>query len=118
MSAELRSLLSEAKQRYNDLYDQRICLIAGENLSKLCNMRSEFDETFDSFFDDKNLRTKYNAWDADDNCPDYNFSNADMENMLDDADIKDFIDFVNTASGVIEDWISETASDEEGSNRN
>lgn len=64
------------------------------SLSKLCNLRSEFDETFDAFFDKKELRIKYDDWDYKNNYPLFEKSNMDLFHLLDETDLTDLSNFI------------------------
>lgn len=90
---ELRIKVEELNKQYEELKDEINGIKAGGSLSKLCNLMSEFDETFDQFFDDVELRKKYNAWDYEEDCPAYNKDNADLLEELDKEDLEDYIDF-------------------------
>jgi len=43
--------LKEVKKTYEDIKDELNLKKANGDLAKLCNLRTEFDETFDLFFD-------------------------------------------------------------------
>lgn len=94
-------------ERYEDLKDKINIIKADGNLSKLCNLRTEFDETFDQFFDDKDLRKKYNDWDYDNECVKYEKSNADLLNELDEKDLREYIEFYKDYIGSLEDELRE-----------
>ena len=59
---ELRIKIEELNKQYEELKDEINGIKAGGSLSKLYNLMNEFDETFDQFFDDEELRKKYNDW--------------------------------------------------------
>ena len=99
----LNEQIENIKEKYESLKDEINIIKADGSLSKLCNLRSEFDETFDFFFDNKDLRKKYNAWDKKDNCLDANISNRDLEEILDESDKKSFIEFINSQIDILED---------------
>lgn len=90
---ELRIKVEELNKKYEEVKDEINGIKADGSLSKLCNLMQEFDETFDQFFDDEELRKKYNAWDYEEDCPDYNKDNADLLEELDKEDLEAYIDF-------------------------
>ena len=94
----LRNELEILKTKYFDLKDEINLLESNRNLSTLCNLRSKFDERFDEFFDRKELRIKYqNAWLIDEkeeiDEPNYDISGVNFEEILDDSDLKNLINF-------------------------
>jgi len=99
--------ITSLKEKYETLRDERFVKLADGNLSKLVNFRTEFDESFDCFFDDKELRQKYNAWNNEENCIDYNETNSDMEAYLDETDEVKFIEFLESLIGIEEDKLQE-----------
>jgi hypothetical protein len=60
----LRSQLEVYKKEYADTLDEINKLKADGSLSRLCNLRATFDETFDTFFDDEAIARKYNDWNS------------------------------------------------------
>ena len=103
----MRNKLKELKSIYEDLTNKLNNKKSNGNLSILANLNETFDETFDNFFDKKELRQKYFAWDDKEGCIDTNKSNADLENMLDDIDLKNLIEFYQTYLGNLEDELME-----------
>lgn len=104
----MRTKLTELNARYNEIVEEINTTKAAGDLSKLCNLRSEFDETFDTFFDRKELRLKYNGWDLEEDVADFNAeSNTSLEEKLDDEDLKDLITFYENYIGRLEDELSE-----------
>ena len=85
--------LLSLKKMYEDVKDNVNFKKANGSLSKLANFRSEFDTTFDLFFDDKELRLKYNAWDIEENIINTDMTNSDLEDMLDDEDLEKLCEF-------------------------
>ena len=106
-SVKMRKKLDELKKKYDDIYDDICVFNANGNLGKLCNLRDKFDESFDSFFDREELRRKYNAWDDEDNCPKTEYCNRDLEDALDNVDLKDLISFYENCIGRLEDELNE-----------
>ena len=96
---ELRIKVEELNKQYEEVKDEINGIKADGSLSKLCNLMQEFDETFDQFFDDEELRKKYNAWDYEEDCPIYNKDNADLLEELDKEDLEDYIDFYTNYIG-------------------
>ena len=85
--------LDVLKARYEEIMDEVNLLKANGSLSRLANLRTKFDETFDIFFDDEKLRKKYKAWDEEEECIDTNYSNDDLEGKLDNVDLKKLCEF-------------------------
>lgn len=86
--------LKQIKIKYQNTRDRGHLKEANWDLAKLCNLRDAFDTTFDYFFDDKELRLKYNAWNHEQDRPNYDVSNADLEKMLDITDLNAYILFI------------------------
>lgn len=103
MKTNLREKLEELKEEYSNKQDEKFIEEANGSLSKLCNLRTEFDETFDKmffddmFFDNEELRKKYNAWDLEEDCINLDISNADLEEKLDYEDLERLIKFYENA---------------------
>lgn len=105
--------LVELKKIYEEIKDNINLEKANGNLSKLVNLRAEFDETFDIFFDDKELRLKYNAWSREEDTINTDFSNTDLENMLDDEDIEKLCEFYNSYISDLEFELQELEDEKE-----
>ena len=95
--------LKELKEKYVNLKDEIDVLKANGSLSKLCNLRVTFDETFDSFFDRKELRAKYEAWDDEENRPNFDITALDLEVRLDTQDRNELIHFYENYINSLED---------------
>lgn len=107
----LASKLIELKAKYNIIRDEIDTIKAGGDLGNLINLRQTFDETFDLFFDRKELRIKYNNWDIENDCLPYDIkSNSELEEILDDADLQDFVNFYENYIGELEDHLNELKS--------
>lgn len=107
----LKTELQELKKKYCDLKDEIYLEKANGSLSKLANLRETFDETFDSFFDCKELRVKYDAWNIDCDEPDFDISNGELEEKLDDADLKELLQFYKDYLGKLEDELNKLKQD-------
>jgi hypothetical protein len=103
----MNSELTELKAKYEELKDDLILKKANGSLSKLANLRSTFDETFDSFFDRKELRIKYNAWNHEQDEPNFDLSNTDLEKLLDDTDKEALCKFYENCIGKLEDELED-----------
>jgi hypothetical protein len=103
MENELRTKIEELKKVYADRKDEIFLQKADGNLSKLCNLRSEFDETFDLFFDNEELRKKYDAWNIEEGTINFDITNSDLEITLDDEDAEKYINFLNKAIDNLEE---------------
>ena len=90
---KLRIKVEELNIQYEELKDEINGIKAGGSLSKLCNLMSEFDETFDQFFDDIELRKKYNDYDFEEECIMFEKSNADLIEEFDYEDLEYYIEF-------------------------
>lgn len=112
MSKELMLKVKGLMEQYEDVKDEINQFKAGGSLSILVNLRSEFDETFDQFFDDKELREKYNAWNDEENTLDFDITNDDLLEMLDNEDLKKYIDFLQNYVGELDDELNELKSNE------
>lgn len=77
------------------------------NLSTLYNLNTEFNETFDKFFDNEELRKKYNDWNYEENCIKFNKSNNDLLEELDEKDLEQYIEFYENYIEDLEDELNE-----------
>jgi len=109
----MRNELKKVKQKYFDMKDEVNVTKANGNLARLCNLRDAFDETFDGFFDQRELREKYNAWDEEHNRPNFDITAATLEEQLDDEDIKALIEFYEIYICNLEEELIELQSPEE-----
>lgn len=87
------------KDRYQNLRDKLHLKQAKDNLATLINLRNEFDTSFDSFFDRKELREKYeinyqNAWDTTTNEPNFDVTQTDIESNFLEEDEKEYEKFL------------------------
>ena len=104
----IKTKLAELDARYKKIMEEINETKAAGDLSKLYNLRNEFDETFDMFFDRKELRIKYNGWNLEEDVADFNAeSNTSLEEKLDDEDIKDLITFYENYIGRLKDELCE-----------
>lgn len=79
----LRFVVEILNTKYENVHYNLNAKKADGNLSKLCNLNDKFDETFDSFFDNKR-----------DNFVDGEFlSNCEILDMLDNDDLLEYVDF-------------------------
>jgi hypothetical protein len=102
--------LTQLKEKYEEVMDERNILKADGSLSKLANLRGEFDETFDYFFDSKQLRKKYDAWNDEEDCINFDITNTDLEEMLKEEDLQNLVEFYKNYIGSLEDEINELKS--------
>ena len=100
---ELRIKVEELNEQYEELKDEINGIKADGSLSKLCNLMSEFDETFDQFFDSEYIRKKYNDWDYEEDCVKFEKSNNELLKELDDDDLEDYIDFYSNYIETLEE---------------
>ena len=77
---------TELEKRYNKLKKDIEIKRKNEEFKK------KFDEIYDIFFDDR-LRNKYNEWNNEEEVP-TEISNSELEEKLDDDDIKALCDFL------------------------
>ena len=101
---QIRSELEKLTEEYKNILDKLYIQKAGGDLAKLCNYRDQFDETFDQFFDSKELRVKYEgAWDEEENVMNTDINNSDLLEMLNDEDLKDLCNFYRNYIARLED---------------
>ncbi len=98
-------LIQDAMTKYENIRDEIFLVRACGDLSKLCNLRNEFDETFDYFFDQAELRKKYNAWDFEENQINTDITNADLSNMLDDDDKLKYLKYIEDRINILQEYI-------------
>ena len=104
---ELRIKVEELNKQYEELKEEINGIKAGGSLSKLCNLMSEFDETFDQFFDSEYIRKKYNDWDYEEDYAKFEKGNSELLEELDDDDLEDYIDFYSNYIGILEEELTE-----------
>lgn len=100
--------LATLQKQYDEVRDELNNIKANGSLSKLINLRTAFDESFDSFFDRKELRIKYGAWDIENDCPDFNFTNSMLIKKLSSSDLYELILFYDCLISNILDEIAES----------
>lgn len=100
---ELRIKIEELNKQYEELKDEINGIKAGGSLSKLYNLMNEFDETFDQFFDDEELRKKYNDWDYEEECIKFDKGNSKLLEELDNEDLENYINFFENYIGQLKD---------------
>jgi hypothetical protein len=93
---QLYKELTKLKEKYLNVYDDLCIKKADGELSKLCNLRDQFDETFDQFFDQEEIRKKYNCVE----------SNEELETMFDNEDLQELINFYKNYIGELEDELN------------
>lgn len=108
---EKASVLMGNVLKLNEKYEKLIDVMNHEkaqgSLSKLFNLRQTFDETFDQFFDNEDLRKKYDDWDYEEDCIKMEKSNSDLLEELDEEDLKSYIEFYENYIGELEDELNE-----------
>ena len=77
---------TELEKRYNKLKKSI------KNKRKNKEFRKRFDELYDDFFEDDRLRKRYNAWNDEEEFP-INFTNSELEEILNVEDKKHFCNF-------------------------
>lgn len=90
---KLRIKVEELNKQYEEVKDEINGIKADGSLSKLCNLMSEFDETFDQFFDSEYIRKKYNDWDYEEDYAKLEKGNSELLEELDKEDLEAYIDF-------------------------
>ena len=103
----LRKEIEGLNDRYEEIKEEINSEKAQGNLSKLYNLRNEFDTNFDYFFDDKDLRKKYNDWNYEAESIMFEKSNRDLLEELDEEDLKSYIEFYNNYISQLEDKLNE-----------
>lgn len=108
---EKTNVLMEKVLKLNEKYEELMDAINREksngDLAKLFNLKREFDETFDQFFDNYDLRKKYDDWDYEEDCIKMEKSNSDLLKELDEEDLKSYIEFYENYIGELEDELNE-----------
>ena len=100
---KLRIKVEELNKQYEELKDEINGIKADGSLSKLCNLMQEFDETFDQFFDDEELRKKYNDYDFEEEYIKFEKGNSELLEELDHEDLENYIDFFENYIGELKD---------------
>ena len=106
----MKNNLTELKAKYEEVKEKIDKEKANRDLGKLVNLRQKFDETFDNFFDDEDLRKKYNAWNNEENEPNFDISNRDLEEMLSAEDVTALCDFYTNYIEELEDELRDLLS--------
>lgn len=113
MKTNLTKRISELDKKYFELTDKINSEKANGDLGKLINLKTTFDETFDQFFDKKEIRQKYKDWNIEDDCPLFEKCKSDLISEFDEIDLKDYIDFFENYIGQLEDELQELTSVED-----
>lgn len=104
---ETNNRIEELNVEYEEVKERINVIKADGNLSKLYNLRNEFDEAFDKFFDNEELRKKYNDWNHEENEILFEKSNSDLLNELDAGDLESYIEFYKNYIGQLKDDLAE-----------
>ena len=104
---EVREEIKSLDARYEEIREKLNVAKANGDLSKLYNLREEFDESFDQFFDEEDLRRKYDDWDEEEQQPLFNESNTTLLEKLDEEDLEAYIEFYEEVLGYTEDELNE-----------
>lgn len=104
---ELRLKLEELHKNYEDIKNKINLEKANGSLSKLYNLREEFDENFDIFFDDEDLRKKYNDYDHEEEIILFEKSNTELLEELDEEDLNGYIEFYGSYISALDDELNE-----------
>lgn len=86
MDSKLFELIKELDNEYSELRDRLCIKKADGDLARLANLREEFDDRLDGFFDNPIIRIQYGDFDNE-------LSNAELLAMMDDEDTMEYIDF-------------------------
>ena len=105
MKKELMLKVNDLMKLYEDTKEEINKIKANGNLSKLINLTEEFDETFDTFFDNEELRRKYNSWSDDE--INLDVTNNDLLKMLDEKDLNRYIDFLENYIEELKDELND-----------
>jgi len=108
---KLHGELNQLKEKYDALKRNINIEKAGGDLARLCNLNTEFDETFDVFFDQDQLRKKYDSWDTEEDCPLITLSNDEMLSLLDEQDLQSYINFFKSYFDELEAELDNLKSD-------
>lgn len=100
----LKARIDELDKRYEDLKDKINVEKAQGNLSKLFDLKREFDETFDEFFDNENIRKKY--YDLE-----FEKSNNELLARLDKEDLGKYVEFYENYIDELKDELSDLRSE-------
>ena len=109
----LKNEIEKLNGKYENLMNEINLEKAQGNLSKLYNLNTSFDETFDQFFDDLELRKKYNDYDFEENCIIFDKTSVNLLEEFDEEDLKRYIEFYNNYISQLEDELNELKRKEE-----
>jgi hypothetical protein len=98
--------------KYEDVREKEYFMRHFDNLANRVNYSCEFDETFDLFYDNKELRLKYNAWDIEQDCIDFDVTNTDLRSLLDEEDQTKLAEFIENRIGYMQDHIEDMKREE------
>lgn len=93
LKENLNKVISVLDKKYKKVLEELNHLKADGSLSKLYNLKTTFDETFDYFFDDEDLRKKYNDWDCEEDRMLLEKTNEELLNELDEKDLEKYMKF-------------------------
>lgn len=89
----LRKEVEKLKEKYLELMSEINLKKANGNLGQLFSLNEEFDETFDLFFDQVELRKKYKDYNYELEIISFEKTNEELLKELDEEDLKLYIDF-------------------------
>ena len=108
----MKNNLTELKAKYEEVKEKI------DKEKSTGDFRETFDETFDNFFDQKEIRKKYDAWDDEEDLPNFDISNGELEEKLDDEDLNalcifylHYIDMLEEELDELRDLVSEEKLD-------
>ena len=108
---DLVEVIAELDRKYFEITDKINSEKANGDLGKLINLKTTFDETFDQFFDKKEIRLKYNDWNEEENCPCFGKTGRDLLELFDKTDLKDYIEFYEEYISRLEDELNDLISE-------
>jgi len=107
MDKYLRIKIDMLKEEFKRLREDKIEIKVDGNINKLMELNNEFNDTEDNFFDQEDLRKKYNDYDFENEEILLKKSNEELENELDKEDLEQFIKFYENSISILQDEIDE-----------
>jgi len=107
MDKYLRIKIDMLKEEFKSLREDKIEIKVDGNINKLMELNNEFNDTEDNFFDQEDLRKKYNDYDFENEEILLKKSNEEIENELDKEDLEQFIKFYENSISILQDEIDE-----------
>ena len=111
MDKYLRIKIDMLKEEFKSLREDKIEIKVDGNINKLMELNNEFNDTEDNFFDQEDLRKKYNDYDFENEEIIFEKGQITLEEQLDDIDLQQLIICYENSISILQDEIDELNQD-------